>query len=118
MTPDPSTSRANDYLRHMILAAETAIEFTDGMSLEGFRSDIRTQQAVIYNILVIGEAATKLAAECPALTAQHPEVPWKQIRGMRNRMAHGYFEIDLAIVWGTVRQSFPPLLAQLRALNP
>jgi len=52
-------------------------------------------------------------AECPDFAAQHPEIPWKQMRGMRNRMAHGYFEIDLEIVWDTIQTSLPDLECQL-----
>lgn len=51
--------------------------------------------------------------EYPEFVAKHPEIPWWQIRGMRNRMAHGYFEIDLNIVWDTVRISLPVLREQL-----
>ena len=76
----------------------------------------KTQQAVILNIVVIGEAATQLANECPAFVDQTPELPWKQMRGMRNRMAHGYFEINMDIVWDTVQDAFPKLERQIAAI--
>jgi len=101
----------------MIAAGESALAYTDAMERESFLADAKTQQAVIYNILVIGEAASMLANESPEYIARHPELPWKQMRGMRNRMAHGYFEIDLNIVWDTVRNSFPALLIQLKNIS-
>jgi uncharacterized protein with HEPN domain len=72
----------------------------------GFLADRRTQQAVILNIVVLGEAATKPANDHPAFIALHQDVPWHSMRGMRNRMAHGYFGVDLAIVWQTVVLAF------------
>lgn len=76
-----------------------------------------TQQAVILNIVVIGEAATKLADEYPEFVARYPEVQWKSMRGMRNRMAHGYFDINLDIVWDTIRQSIPALTQQIQKIR-
>ncbi len=105
--------RHADYLEHMIDAISLALSYVDGMSKDNFLADKKTQQAVILNIIVIGEAATKIADECPEFAAAHPNVPWKQMRGMRNRMAHGYFEINLDIVWDTVQQSLPELQRQL-----
>jgi len=105
--------RHADYLEHMIDAISLALSYVDGMSKDNFLADKKTQQAVILNIIVIGEAATKIADECPEFAAAHTNVPWKQMRGMRNRMAHGYFEINLDIVWDTVQQSLPELQRQL-----
>jgi uncharacterized protein with HEPN domain len=67
---------------------------------------------------VIGEAASKLADGYPEFAAQHADVPWKQMRGMRNRMAHGYFEINLDIVWDTVQQSLPDIERKIREFRP
>lgn len=72
---------------------------------------------MILNIIVIGEAATKIADEFPEFTAKHQGVPWKQMRGMRNRMAHGYFEINLDVVWDTVQLSLPELERQILLIN-
>lgn len=73
---------------------------------------------MILNIVVIGEAATKLADEYPEFVSQHPAVQWKSMRGMRNRMAHGYFDINLDIVWDTVKLSLPDLEQQLQKIRP
>ena len=63
--------------------------------------------------IIIGEAATKVMDGYPEFTQAHPEVPWRSMRNMRNRMAHGYFEIDLNVVWDTVQEWLPELLKQL-----
>lgn len=76
-----------------------------------------TQQAVIMNIVIIGEAATKLLQNHNDFLNQHPQVPWRGMKGMRNRLAHGYFEIDLDVVWETVRMALPQLLQRLPAIR-
>ena len=108
-----SQDRFPDYLGHMLEAIRLASSYVDGLDYEEFLADRRTQQAVILNIVVIGEAATRLAAEHPEFTQRFSDVPWKSMRGMRNRMAHGYFDIDLAIVWQTVHTSLPELASRL-----
>ena len=80
-----------------------------------FPEDRRTQQAVVLNLMTIGEAAARTANEHKEFAAAHPEIPWAQMRGMRNRMAHGYFDIDLNVVWDTVRSSLPDLEARIGA---
>jgi uncharacterized protein with HEPN domain len=87
------------------------------MAKAAFLLDKRTQQAVVLNILVIGEAATKIAQYHPQFVALHSEIPWQSMRGMRNKMAHGYFDIDLEVVWQTVQRSLPDLVAKLSAIN-
>lgn len=65
---------------------------------------------------MLGEAATRLMQEHVALVERHPDVPWKQMKGMRNRIAHGYFDIDLDIVWATVQTALPALFRQLESM--
>lgn len=85
------------------------------MAKEDFLADRKTQQAVMLNLIVLGEAATKIAVEAPEFAAAHPDLPWQQMRGMRNRMAHGYFAVNLDLVWETVKVSLPELERQLLA---
>lgn len=66
------------------------------------------------SLVVIGEAATKVMDRYPDFTDRHPDVPWRSMRGMRNRIAHGYFEINLDVVWDTVQTALPELLERLR----
>lgn len=112
-----SENRLGDYLSHMEQAASDACNFVDGLSLEDFLDDKRTQQAVIMSLIIIGEAATKVMDNNQLFTQQHSEVPWRSMRGMRNRIAHGYFDINLDVVWATVQTALPELLSQLHALR-
>ncbi len=73
---------------------------------EEFVKDRKTVKAIIRSIEVIGEAASKISAQ---LRAEHPNVPWKQIVGMRNHMIHVYFDIDYQTVWQTVKEDLPLL---------
>jgi uncharacterized protein with HEPN domain len=109
--------RQADYISHMLEAAALAQTYVDGMSKADFLHDKKTQQAVILNIMVIGEAATKLVDEYPEFTSRFPQVQWKSMRGMRNRLAHGYFDINLDVVWETVKQALPELEGQLRQIQ-
>ena len=113
----PGELRQTDYISHMLEAAILAQSYVDGINKTDFLHDKKTQQAVILNIMVIGEAATKLADEYPEFVAKFPQVQWKSMRGMRNRLAHGYFDINLDVVWETVRQALPELESQLRQIQ-
>lgn len=84
-----------------------------GLTKETFSDDKRTQQAVIYNILIIGEAATKIINEYPEFVAVHDHIPWREMRGIRNRMAHGYNELSLDIIWDTVTADLEKLRCQI-----
>jgi uncharacterized protein with HEPN domain len=109
-------TRLPDYLQHIRQAAQEACEFASGMTRESFELDVRTQKAIEMNLVVIGEAASRVLEHHADFARRHPELPWREMRGMRNRMAHGYFEINLDVVWNTVQTALPALLAQLSAL--
>lgn len=68
------------------------------------------------SLIVLGEAATKVMDQYPEFAAQHAAIPWRSMRGMRNRIAHGYFDIDLGVVWDTVQTALPALKSQLDVL--
>jgi len=87
------------------------------MAKADFVADKRTQQAIIMSLIIIGEAATKVMDWYAEFTQAHPEVPWRSMRGMRNRIAHGYFDINLDVVWETVQTALPELLKQLPAVR-
>lgn len=106
-------NRLPDFLGHIRQAALDAREFTEETSKDVFLTDTRTQRAVIMSLLIIGEAATKVMDVHPAFATDHPETAWRAMRGMRNRIAHGYFHIDLDVVWETVQTALPDLLANL-----
>jgi uncharacterized protein with HEPN domain len=87
-----SLSRLGDYLDQMLTAANDARRFVDGMSKEDFLADKRTQQAVVMSLVIIGEAAARIMDKHSEFIADHSEIPCRGMRGMRNRVAHGYFD--------------------------
>lgn len=101
--------RTQDYLAHIVDSSGDILSFTSGFSKNAFKSDLRTQKAVIMSLIEIGEAAGKIVASDPDFVADNKTFPWPQMRGMRNRIAHGYFDIDLDIVWQTVVSAIPAL---------
>lgn len=111
-----TSNRLPDYLEHMRQAIADAQAFTEGMAQADFVVDKRTQQAVVMSLIVLGEASTKVMDQYPAFASEHSHIPWRSMRGMRNRIAHGYFDINLDVVWSTVLTSLPTLKAQLEAL--
>ena len=96
-------------------AATLAIEFLGTANLETLEGDLKTQSAVLHQLLVLGEAIKRVSAYA---RAAHPEVPWRRIAGMRDVLIHAYDEVDLAAVRSTVRDDLPALLAQLRSMVP
>lgn len=110
-----SGGRLDIYLDHMERAASDACAFVADLDQVGFLEDKRTQQAVVMSLIIIGEAATKVMDDYADFAQAHPDVPWRSMRGMRNRMAHGYFDINLNVVWDTVQTALPELLRQLPA---
>jgi len=106
-------SRPFDLIVHIKQAALDAQSFVSDMDREQFDSDKKSQQAVIYSLLIVGEAATKIMDRHPEFAAANPHIPWRNMRGMRNRFAHGYFDINLDVVWETVKIAVPDLLKQI-----
>ena len=100
----------------MLTAANDALWFVDGMNRQEFLADKRTQQAVIMSLVIIGEASARIMDQHQEFAAAHPIIPWPGMRGMRNRMAHGYFDINLELVWDTVQTALPDLAKQLEPL--
>ena len=112
-----SENRLPDYLDHIQQAAVDARSFVEGLVKDDFLADKRTQQAVIMSLIIIGEAATKVMDGYAEFTQALADVPWRSMRNMRNRMAHGYFDINLDVVWETVQDWLPALLRQLPAVH-
>ena len=110
-------NRLADYLDHMRQAATDACGFVEGMDKAAFLQDKRTQQAVVMSLIVLGEAATKVMERHEMFAEAHGNIPWRSMRGMRNRIAHGYFDIDLEVVWDTIKAALPALQAQLADLE-
>ncbi len=96
-------------------AAQEILSFTLGMDQASFAADRRTQAAVLYDIIVIGEAANRLSEE---FCEQHSTIPWKNIIGMRNILAHQYDDVDPDEVWKVIHQDIPERLAMIAPLLP
>jgi len=113
-TPPP---RLTDYLGHMLDAIERIRQYTEDFTRAAFLADPKTQDAVIRNLEIVGEAARNIEKRFPEFAAQHAEVPWTIAYEMRNVLAHGYFQVDLDVVWSTLERDLPELERQLRALR-
>jgi len=100
-----------------VLAAITEIrEFTNEITFEEFQNDRKTIRAVLYNLAIIGEAVRGIP---PELEASHPEIPWDDVRGMRNIVIHEYFQVSLSIIWQTIQEDLVSLEFSLHQLiNP
>ena len=94
-------------------AVHSILEYTRGVTDSSFGDDPRIMDAVLYNFIVIGEAANRLPDD---FLARHPEVPWQDMADLRNFIVHVYWGINPAIVWATIREDLPPLIPQLEAL--
>ncbi len=105
--------RDDAYLLDMLLASRKALEFTRGMSKEQFFANEVVQQAVMRLIQVIGEAARQVSS---AFKEAHPDIPWNDIVGMRHRLVHEYFRINVAEVWLVVERDLPDLIPRLEPL--
>jgi uncharacterized protein with HEPN domain len=105
------------YLDQMHMAATDVHTFSKGMDQTAFMSDLLVQRAVGMSLIMLGEAGSRLFRRYPEFVADHPEIAWSEMLGMRNRVAHGYFEIDLKVVWETAQYSLPKLLDQLDAIR-
>lgn len=102
-----------DYARDMAEALRDIRDFVWGYTLERFVRDKKTVCAVIRGLEVLGEAAGKIPAP---VRAGFPEIPWTEMVGMRNRLIHEYFGVDLDIIWQTVCDDLPPLDAAVDRL--
>jgi uncharacterized protein with HEPN domain len=104
---------AKDFIGHMLEAAERVLQYTKGLSREEFFASPLVQDAVIRNIEIIGEAANNLLETGPDIVAMYPSIPFAQIYGMRNRVAHGYFSVSLSMIWDSVQVDIPELRQQV-----
>lgn len=102
----------NDNVRicHILDAARQAVEFVQERSREELDNDKMFNLSVIRLLEIIGEAARGIS---PQFRHEHQDLPWKNMIGMRDRLIHGYFDVNLDVVWETVIDDLPPLIAKL-----
>jgi len=109
--------RIEDYLEHIAEAIDRITtyiqEIGNAASLE---HDHKTQAAVIRYVEIIGEAANRIHKQAPEFVSAHPSLPWNEMRAMRNRMIHNYFDINTDVLWSTVKDDLPRLKQQVDAL--
>lgn len=102
-------------LQHMLDAARTAIRFVQGKDQSDLAGDDLLSFAVVRALEVMGEAARQVSQE---LKNQYPDIEWNEIAATRNRLIHGYFDVDLDIVWAILTKDLPPLIAELEKILP
>jgi len=101
------------YLGHILEAIETTEEFLKNKSFADLSSDQLLIAGAVRELEIIGEAANQISAE---FKGKHPEIEWHRMVGMRNRLIHEYFEVDLKVVWQTAKEDLPKLKEQIKRL--
>ncbi len=100
-------------LRHMVEAAQEAVGYVESLPRDEFGSQRPLQHSVVRCIEVIGEAASRLS---PGFCKAHSDIPWQDMVGMRNRLIHAYFDLDMDLIWQTASRELPDLISRLEAL--
>lgn len=99
-----------DYIQDILDCINDVEGFIEGMNFEQFVKDKKTTNAVVRSIEVIGEASKKIPK---TLKGKHPDIPWKKMAGMRNKLIHEYFGIDMEILWKTAKEEIPVLKSSI-----
>lgn len=94
-------------------SARAITEYVAGMTRQDFLRERQAQDSVIRRLVIIGEAAGRIS---PEFRGAHPEIQWSEIRGMRNRMVHGYDLVNMEVVWDTVEHDIPQLIQVVESL--
>ena len=102
-----------DYLQDIIDSCDRAPSFVAGVSIEQFQENSEKVYAVVRAVEIIGEAARHIPK---SLREQYPAIPWSKATGIRDRVVHDYFEVDLPIIWKTVHQDLPALRRSVQAM--
>ena len=109
--------RLIDYLNHILVAITRIQCYVEKLDATTFLNDQLVQDAVIRNLEIIGEASRNINKHYPEFAAQHAEVPFSIAYEMRNALAHGYFKVDLQVVWQTIVRDLPELKTMIAKLH-
>ncbi|MBM7049903.1 MULTISPECIES: DUF86 domain-containing protein [Rhizobium] len=112
-----SSDRLITHLDRMQRAASEIGQFLQGIDRDAFFNDLEKQRAIGMNLIMLGEAAARLSEEYPEFIVDHPDLPWHALGDFRNRIAQGYFDIELTTLWDTAQTSVPGLLSQLDTIR-
>jgi uncharacterized protein with HEPN domain len=102
-----------DYLDDIREATARIQQYTEGCNFDSFLGDLRTQDAVVRNLEVIGEAAKSISG---LLKDRYPTIPWKDLAGVRDKLIHHYFGINYEIVWRVIREELPQVIARIEGI--
>jgi uncharacterized protein with HEPN domain len=105
--------RLIDYLGHILEAIERIHGYVEDVDEVRFLENTMVQDAIVRNLEIIGEASHNIDSHFPEFSATHPELPLAFAYQMRNALAHGYFKVDMEIVWKTIHKDLPDLYAQV-----
>jgi len=102
------------YIDHILNSINRILDYISGKDREAFEADLVTQDAVVRQLEVIGEATKRVSKE---LRSKHPDIPWADMAGMRDVLIHDYIDVDLGVVWKTASENIPDLKALILKLQ-
>jgi uncharacterized protein with HEPN domain len=108
-----SPEQDHDRLSHMLEAAREAVGYAQDRTREDLETDRTLMHSLVHCLEIVGEAASQVS---PGVREASPQIPWGDIVGMRNRLIHGYFDVNLDVVWKTVKEELPPLIDRISLL--
>ena len=109
-----SAADVSTRIGHMIEAAEKAIAFSAGQTRQGLEANEMLALALVRLLEIVGEAAQQVTSETKV---RYPDIPWKLAAATRDRLIHGYFNVDLDVVWAILTDDLPPLIEQLKTID-
>ena len=102
------------YIDHILNSIDRILDYISGKDRESFEADLVTQDAVVRQLEIIGEATKRVSAE---LRSKHPDIPWSDMAGMRDVLIHDYLDVDFGVVWKTASEDIPNLQALILKLR-